>query len=132
MKQQTNTRTARRIITAVICVILTAAMTLGGSVNAAEALQWALEPTSVYKSIYHAGGDYWTVTDAQGRMGLITSDGKIIADNIGEDREDNYVFNHGYGKFNIVHEKFVSICRNGKYGLVDANNNTVIPFEYDT
>ena len=54
-----RSKTAKRIAVAVVSVILTAAMTLGGSVNAASALQWALEPTEVYKSIYHAGGDYW-------------------------------------------------------------------------
>ena len=125
MKPQTNTRTARRIITAVICVILTAAMTLGGSVNAAEALQWALEPTSVYKSIYHAGGDYWTVTDAQGRMGLIKTDGTVVVP------FDNAYEIPWWGP-TIIQDSYFLVKYNGKYGIVDVNGNSTIPCQYDS
>ena len=130
MKPQTNTRMVRRIITAVICVILTAAMTLGGSVNAAEALQWALEPTSVYKSIYHAGGDYWTVTDAQGRMGLIKTDGTVVVP-----FDKGYTWGMNWSDFESAdwYSDDAIIVRNaaGLNGVIKLNGEVVIPFSYN-
>ena len=141
MKRETVRTHTRRIITAALCVILTAAMTLGGSASAAEALQWALEPTSGYKAISHADGDFWIVVDYADRVGLITSEGKTVVEcSEAEESVKNYeqCVQCGYnmdlivGNFTVINESLVSIKRGTKYGVIDSEQNVIIPFEYDT
>ena len=142
MKRGTVGTHTRRIITAALCVILTAAMTLGGSASAAEALQWALEPTSGYKAISHADGDFWIVVDYADRVGLITSEGKTVVEcsEVKEEDPKKYFYcdDHGYcnndvsANFNIINHKYVSAKKGGKFGLSDSDGNIIIPYEYDS
>ena len=72
-----------------------------------------------YEELEYLGEGYF-ITVKNSKVGMIDSQGKVCIPNL-----------YGYGVLADINNKVLYASKNWEYGLIDFNNNILIPFQYD-